>query len=218
MVAKKKAGTKSTKLVEYGAKTPVAPQERRLPEMLGVYDDMLLLEQLFLNSHLQSKIQGVPGAMLAQSMANTLKAMAGIASQAKYGTNTLLIIFGRFWGCQNHLPERRGTSMASCALDEHRVCYIEDLAVCKAYKPDYEKNLYLDTLDNKVVGCLYCGETFTKPKPRREPYNMFDYLCEECGKRIMWFLSVKTGEVMRLVLKNRGVKKRKRAYRTTRKG
>lgn len=130
--------------------------------------------------------------------ANILQSMQGVFNRQYFGGNVLLIIFGRFWGCKHHVKDT-----AYCELTKEKICYIEDLIVCPSYKPNYCENLFIDLRLSKVIGCLYCGHPFSKPKKVTKPYNMFEYLYDNCQKIIMRTLAVKSQALVSLVLEQR---------------
>jgi hypothetical protein len=119
---------------------------------------------------------GVKGK-LAEAISVASAMFQGVELSTQFGTEVLLPIMGRAWGCIHH-----DDPAGQCKISKE-VCLLEHVAVCSVYKPNYEVPLYLDLKKNDTVTtCLICGGSFDEPRSTQKLSNLF---CGECKDLIL---------------------------------
>ena len=168
-------------------------------------DDIMLLKGILLKDYdeltgFKERWSGDPHR-LATSFANVMNAILpmveGVAARDKFGAAVVLVCCGKLWGCKHHIRHS-----ILCDLTQQS-CMIEDVVICPSYEADYDYQLYVPLEKDKVIGCLWCGKPFKRAKRVKEPYNMSDYMCITCQRKLTDLLAGKIAKLTSLALSRR---------------
>lgn len=127
---------------------------------------------------------------LAEALSTVSAITSGLRAfplrQKQLGMNVLLPVMGRLWGCKQRSEEETNST---CSETGER-CYLEDIALCNKYEPDFDSPIPLDlNKAGKVTGCLWCGTKFSKPK---EAGKLSNLLCNECKDKVLNYAQERT--------------------------